>query len=240
MSTNKPADLFTLEAAANQLGLRYGDVGSQTLIIMKQCLNLGLIKMNDYGHWRNWNVPSEYSFDTEANTSKYSLCASVKSITALYTKNPDRKLRRLNDTEFRRYVPDETDVTGEPTHYYEAGYDGSSEAINVILHPVPSSVITVHVDGDIQVPLLTQDKDDVRRVSYLPQNLLHVWYDVAFVMAEKILDGNYAEADLAAEKALMAAYEKDQTQPDERIIVSDHYGGSINDHLDPMLPPDLG
>lgn len=241
MSTNKPADLFTLEALATRLGERHGDVSSVNLPKMKQFINIALIEMNDFGNWRQWNIPNEYNFVTESGVSKYAICESVKSITAMYTKNPDRSLFKINDQQYRRYVPDETDITGEPTHYYEAGYDGSSKSINVILHPVPNQVLTVYVDGDIQVPLLTNDKEDVRQKCYLPQNLIPTLLDVAFNLAAIDLDPqNFAAAEARKEKALERAYMNDQNQPDERIIARDHYGGASESSLDPNLPPNLG
>lgn len=241
MSTNKPTDLFTLEAIAVRLGERYGDTSSISLPKLKQFANLALIEMNDYGSWRNWEIPNYYDFTTESGEEKYALCSRVKSITSVYTKSPDRTLDKINAREYRQSIPDETGITGDPTHYYEAGYDGSSQSINIILHPVPSSVLTVYVDGDIQVPLLENDKDDVRTKCFLPQNLIYVLYDVATALLAMDLDPlNFVQAEARKDKILERAFQADQAQPDERIIVNNHHGRDKQDDFSAILPPNFG
>jgi len=101
--------------------------------------------------------------------------------------------------------------------------------------------LTVYIDGELRIPLLQDNEEDVRDVCNLPDEMTELIIDMASAMMDRKNDDalyrqNMADA-LAYAEELRAKYD---SSDDIRMRHRDHGEGPDLEIGDPRLPPEFG
>lgn len=176
---------------------------------------------------------------TVAGTRTYNVRNCLR-ITSLYIASPlERKLRLLDDREYRRRYPNDT-MQGTPYWYLNRGR-GAVDANNldilkIGLYPVPDAAYTLLWDGIRPINLLVSDSDDIRLITGMPSNLVDIVIEMATAIQWKEIDDAAAATQL--QEALMrlkGAWESGSHDIEDRHIMASF--DEDMDYADPVLPP---
>lgn len=230
--------LYTLAEIAAVVAENYGADDDITLARAKKWVNRALMRINEMGDW-SWLMAFDATFSTVASTESYVLGAGVKKIysVSLNIGSARRKLRLIDDRKFRDLFAYNTTTTGTPSWYRLFGRDASTGRRKVALFPIPSSVVSVYYDYRKEITLLTNDSDDVRATTGMPDHMIDALIELATAISYRQLDdSDYANAMAEAVARWRTLLAEDLNEIDDTIRMR---GFDMDASMfgDPVLPP---
>lgn len=230
-------DLYTLAHLSDQVCLNIGDTSDITQAKAKKYINRALLFFAECGDWP-WQRIYNQSFSTVASTEEYEI-AGVKEITCVFLNSPlQRKLRKLEDREFRAMYPNNT-ATGTPYFYRDLGWSTTTvDTKKIGLYPIPDSVATIKYDAVRAIQELTSDTQDVRLITGMPKHLINLLIEIATTLGWKEMDDQDDRANLEEVLVrLKAVYNQSMNSIEDVHIMAPLQGADINATFDPILDP---
>ena len=233
-------DLFTLTDLSLEVAQILGDTSDIGIAKAKKFINRALIRVSEIGDFP-FLVIEGASFATVASTETYGLAVGVKRILAVYvTGNSARKFTLMNNRDFRERFPNVSSSVGTPYFYRYTKTDTTTGQRYVGLYPIPSAVETIYYDYIKEMVLLTNNTDDVRIVSGLPDYMVDALIELAAAIGMREQDDeNYEGAMAEAIARWNNLYLENNSEIDDRIRARPSDGQSL-DYLDPKLPSNYG
>jgi hypothetical protein len=192
----------------------------------------------EQGIW-SWQYVYEQSLPTVGGTSTYSV--SALKINSLYSTNPNRRLKPIEDRAFRRFYPNPT-LSGTPYLYRRMGRStATADTLKIGLYPVPDGVYALKWDGILPITLLTSDSQDVRTTTGMPSTIVNLLIDLAVAIGfgqNGDSDENPKLQEVLAR--LESAYAQDNYDIDDSMVMAPLEAEDLNRYYDPALPPDFG
>lgn len=229
-------DLFTLSNLADAVCLNIGDTSDITQAKAKKWVNRALIRFSEMGMW-SWQYQYAATLSTVAAQETYSL-SDVLKINSIYTSGPtQRTLKLIEDRAFRAMYPNNTS-SGTPYYWRRMGAStATANTIKIGLYPIPDGTYTIKYDYVKPITLLTSDSDDIRLITGMPMNLIDLVIEMATAVGWKEIDDKDSSNQMKECLArLAAAYGDDQSEIDERLIMSPMESDDWNRFYDPVLP----
>ncbi len=229
-------DLFTLSDLALQVGNNLGAVDDLSLEKCKKYINRALVRFSELGSW-SWQYQYGATLSTVAAQEEYSI-TSVLKLNSVYTSGPtQRTLKLIEDRAFRAMYPNNTS-SGTPYYWRRMGASTSTaNTIKIGLYPIPDGTYTIKYDYVKPITLLTSDSDDIRLITGMPMNLVDLVIEMATAVGWKEIDDKDSSAQMKeCLSRLAAAYGDDQSEIDERLIMSPMESDDFNRFYDPVLP----
>jgi hypothetical protein len=132
-------------------------------------------------------------------------------------------------------------ASGTPYFWHRTGSSLTTvNTIKIALYPIPDTIYTLKFDGVAPIVLLSSDTTDVRLANGMPSPLVDLLIEMATAIGWTEIDDSEAQNKLKECLVRMeAAYGQDESEIDERLVMSpmDFNDGSL--WLDPVLPPNF-
>lgn len=228
--------LFTLADLAEQVSLNIGSVDDYTLAKAKKWVNRALIRFSENKMW-SFQYRYGQTLSTVALQEEYSISGSLK-VNSIYSTGPtQRRLTLIEDRTFRAMYPNNT-ANGNPYFWRRTGSSLTvANTIKIGLYPIPDTIYTLKYDAVYPIIMLTSDTDDVRVVNGMPSTLVDLLIEMATAIGWTEIDDSEAQNKLKeCLVRLEAAYGQDESEIDDRMVMSPMEIEDSNRFYDPVLP----
>lgn len=232
-----PSQLYTIRGMIRQVCQNVGSLDEQTQEQAYVWINRALIRFSELGQW-SWQKFYGDTVDTVVNEAIVTL-PNVFEVTSMYMASPyQKKLVLIEDRQFRAQYPNDT-FTGCPYFYRLTGTSKSNaDAIDVGFYPIPDSTYTIKFDGVRPISLPTSLSQDIRQYTGMPANIVDIVIDMATAIGYEADDDVDESSRFARAVARMeAAYQKDQSKIDDRLIMSPFDALEAAELAMPQFPP---
>lgn len=232
-----PAQLYTIRGIVRQVCQNVGSLDETTQEQAYTWVNRALIRFSELGEW-SWQKFYGESLTTVASQAIVTL-PNVFKVTSMFMASPyQKKLVMIEDRQFRAQYPNDT-FTGCPYFYRTAGTSKSNaDAIELGFYPIPDAAYTINYDGVRPIALPTSLSQDIRQYTGMPANIVDIVIDMATAIGyEADDDVNEGPRFARAVARMEAAYQKDQSQIDDRLVMSPFGEVDAYQMQDPLFPP---
>lgn len=229
------ADFYSFLGLATEVAELYGAADPITITRAKRQLNRSLLRMSRY-KWSFMKEDEDETFTTTSGEEFYTMDSSYRDILGLTIRDPERKLHEITTENLKFHFPDQTESTGTPSHYRRVSFDRYSKGIKIALWPIPDAAFTIYVDALKFIPLMSNNGDDIRSTSGIPEHLIDVVISLALSYMYRRGDAKYNTAKQEAELLLLDALNDDGMSDDHNFQFSNVRATSRISDDDPMFP----